>query len=140
MPAPIARRQLALDEMSVGPDRVGGMTLTAAMITVDTTDPLPLARWWAQQTDGEILAENEGWFVTVKISDVGPLLAFQKTADPTPGKNRIHLDFVADERAAAIEGLLAAGATHVADHDMPGFAWTVLADPDGNQFCVAQHG
>ncbi|MFW0790826.1 VOC family protein [Gordonia sp. CPCC 205333] len=115
------------------------MTLSVAMITVDTTDPLPLARWWAEQTGGTILAENDGWFVTVKVTDAGPLLAFQKTSDPTPGKNRIHLDFVAPNRTATIEQLIAAGATHIADHEMSGFGWTILADPDGNQFCVAQH-
>lgn len=115
------------------------MTLSVAMITVDTTDPLPLAKWWAEQTGGSIVAENEGWFVTVKVGEGTPLLAFQKTADPTPGKNRIHLDLTSTDRVAEVERLLAGGATHVADHDMQGFAWTILADPDGNQFCVAQH-
>lgn len=115
------------------------MTLSVAMITVDTTDPLPLATWWAEQTGGSIVDENDGWFVTVKVGEATPLLAFQKTADPTPGKNRIHLDFGTTDRAADIERLTAAGATHVADHDMEGFSWTILADPDGNQFCVAQH-
>lgn len=114
-------------------------SLTVAMITVDTTDPRVLARWWAEQLGGEILAENDGWFVTVRIADTGPLLAFQKTDDPTPGKNRIHLDFVTEDGAGEVARLLGAGATRVADHEMPGFAWTVLADPDGNRFCIARH-
>lgn len=107
------------------------------MVTVDTLAPLPLAQWWAEQTGGEIVAENEGWFVTVKLPGDGPMMAFQKTSDPTPGKNRLHLDMFSDDPAATIQSMVTAGATRIADHEMPGFGWTVLADPDGNQFCIA---
>ena len=116
------------------------MTLSLAMITVDTTDPLPIARWWAEQTGGSIVAENEGWFVTVALGDGRPMLAFQKVDDPTPGKNRIHLDLTAPDRAAEVQRLIAAGATLIAEREMPEFSWTTLADPDGNQFCVATAG
>ncbi|MFZ2240351.1 MAG: VOC family protein [Gordonia amarae] len=116
------------------------MTLSLAMITVDTTDPLPIARWWAEQTGGSIVAENEGWFVTVSLGDGQPMLAFQKVDDPTPGKNRIHLDVTTDDRESEVQRLLAAGAALVAEREMPGFSWTTLADPDGNQFCVAGTG
>jgi predicted enzyme related to lactoylglutathione lyase len=44
----------------------------------------------------------------------------------------------AQDREAAVRALLADGATLVAQQAMPGLRWTVLADPDGNQFCVAQ--
>ncbi|MGV9826260.1 VOC family protein [Gordonia sp. NPDC003429] len=112
------------------------MALTLGMITVDTTDPIPLAHWWAEQTGGNVLTENEGWYVVVGLPS-GMRLSFQKVDDPTEGKNRIHLDLSAPDPAAEVEHLLAAGAAKVADREMPGFAWTVLADPDGNQFCVA---
>lgn len=61
-------------------------------------------------------------------------------ADPTPGKNRLHLDVAAEDVDAEVVRLLEAGATHVSDQEMPGFRWVVLAYPDGNQFCVASHG
>lgn len=112
------------------------MTLSFGQISFDSTDPLPLAQWWADQVGGKIVAENEGWFVVV-ATEKRPWLAFQKVEDPTPGKNRIHLDFGSNDPKADVERLIAAGASHVADHDMGGFAWTVLADPEGNQFCVA---
>jgi predicted enzyme related to lactoylglutathione lyase len=67
------------------------------------------------------------------------VLAFQKVGDPTPGKNKIHLDLGADNRAAEVARLVAAGASFVAEHEHDGFGWTTLADPDGNQFCVAEH-
>jgi predicted enzyme related to lactoylglutathione lyase len=112
-------------------------TLSVGMITFDTTDAVALATWWARHVGGAARDEADGWFVTVERPD-GPTLAFQKVADPTPGKNRVHLDLHAQDREAAVRALLADGATLVAQQEMPGFRWTVVADPDGNQFCVAQ--
>ncbi|PWJ24051.1 hypothetical protein ATK17_0134 [Branchiibius hedensis] len=113
------------------------MSLRVAMITLDSADPLPIARWWSDQFGGRILAENEGWFVVVEIAETQPRLAFQRVADPTPGKNRMHLDLHSEDPGAEVSRLTTAGATLVADHEIGGTAWTTLADPDGNQFCVA---
>ncbi|RPA20112.1 VOC family protein [Gordonia sp. OPL2] len=112
------------------------MSLSVAMITVDTTDPVPLATWWAAQTDGSVVAENDGFFVVVTMAS-GTVLSFQKVDDPTPGKNRIHLDLTADDPTAEVERLVRAGATVVAERQMAGFAWVTMADPDGNEFCVS---
>jgi predicted enzyme related to lactoylglutathione lyase len=112
-------------------------TMAVGMITFDTTDAAALAAWWARHTGSTAQDDNGGWFVTVPLPG-GPTLAFQKIDDPTPGKNRIHLDLHVPDRAAAAQELLADGATLVAEREMPGFGWTVLADPDGNQFCLAQ--
>ncbi len=107
------------------------------MITVDTTDPVPLARWWAEQVGREITQENDGFFVIVASGDGSPLLGFQKVDEPTPGKNRVHLDMVTSDLGAEVDRLVADGATKIADHEMPGFSWVTLTDPDGNQFCVS---
>lgn len=113
------------------------MTLTAAMVTFDTLDARALAAWWAEQVGGEVRDEMDGWFVMVTPSTPdGLTLGFQKVADPTPGKNRIHLDLGAPDREVEVERLLSAGATLVGRHEVQGYPWVVLADPDGNQFCV----
>ncbi|QBF45485.1 VOC family protein [Janibacter limosus] len=114
------------------------MSLTLGMITTDTTDATALATWWARQTDGTITQDNDGWFVVVQLPQ-GPMLAFQKVADPTPGKNRMHLDLGTPDLDGATRLLLEGGASHVADHESDGFRWVTLADPDGNEFCIAQH-
>ncbi|MFZ2511776.1 MAG: VOC family protein [Gordonia sp. (in: high G+C Gram-positive bacteria)] len=111
--------------------------LTLAMITIDTDDALALSKWWRAAFDAEVVAENDGWFVTLALGEGIPLLAFQKVDDPTPGKNRIHLDLVAQDRAATVRRLLDAGATLIAEREMPGMSWVTLADPAGNEFCVA---
>ncbi len=112
------------------------MSLSVAMITVDTTDPVGLGTWWAAQTDGRVVAENDGFFVVVTTAS-GTVLSFQKVDDPTPGKNRIHLDLTSDDPAAEVRRLSAAGATTIAEREMSGFAWVTMADPDGNEFCVS---
>ncbi|WP_447644919.1 VOC family protein [Nocardioides zeae] len=116
------------------------MTLTLGMITLDTTDPSPLAAWWSAQTGATVEEEHDGWFVVLQLPG-GPRLAFQKVDDPTPGKNRVHLDLGAasGDLDAEVERLVDAGATLVAERSMGDFRWVTLADPDGNQFCVAEH-
>lgn len=107
------------------------------MITLDSPEPRAIGRWWAERVGGRVVAENEGWFVVVELADGQPHLAFQKVPAPTPGKNRMHLDLVSTDRKADVARLVDAGATLVAEREMAGTAWTTLADPDGNQFCVA---
>lgn len=113
------------------------MTLSIGMITFDATEPSALGRWWAEQMGGTVVAENEGYFVMVSLGEGRPTLGFQKVDTPTPGKNRVHLDLTAPDRVAEADRLVAAGATRVGEHEIEGFAWVTLADPDGNQFCVA---
>ena len=98
------------------------MTVTPAMITCDTTDALALATWWAEQTGGTITEENDGWYVIVSVPD-SPTLAFQKVEDPTPGKNKVHLDLTSTDVDAEVDRLVAAGATLVERRGEEGFRW-----------------
>ena len=117
------------------------MTLTLAMVTIDTTDADAIAAWWAQQTGAEVVERNDGWFVIIAGGALPVQLAFQRVEEPTPGKNRVHLDLVAgDDLEAEVQRLLAAGASLVARRGGESFQWVTLADPDGNVFCVAQPG
>ncbi|MCM3660390.1 VOC family protein [Georgenia satyanarayanai] len=113
------------------------MAMTLSMVTFDTTDADSLATWWAEQTGGEVVERNDGWYVMVAGGTLPVLLAFQKVQDPTAGKNRIHLDLTAPDLDGEVERLLGAGATLVARRGDESFRWVTLADPHGNQFCVA---
>ena len=69
---------------------------------------------------------------------MAPALGFQKVPDPTPGKNNVHLDFRAADREAEVARLVDLGARETGRHNFgPDFDWVVLADPEGNAFCVA---
>jgi len=112
------------------------MALNVEMITFDCSDPAKLAGWWAEQFAGATQELLAGEFVAVILSE-GPQLGFQKVPDPTPGKNRVHLDFSAADVDAEVSRLTAAGATEVGRHKFgDNFRWVVLADPESNVFCV----
>ncbi len=112
------------------------MTLAVVNITFDSTDPDRLAEWWARALGGQVNPLAPGFFVTVSLPGGGPGLGFQKVDDPTPGKNRVHLDFGSRDTEAEVRRLVELGATETGRHSMGDFGWVVLADPDGNAFCL----
>ena len=113
------------------------MSLNLEMITVDCVDPPRLAQWWAAAIGGEASVLAIGDFLLV-AGDTPPARGFQKVDVPTPGKNRLHLDFMADDVDAEVERLVGLGAVETDRHAVPGgLRWVVLADPEGNLFCVA---
>lgn len=117
------------------------MTLKLGAITVDSADPEPIAAWWAERFGAQIVATNDGWFVTLKGGGLPGFLSFQKVPDPTPGKNKIHLDLMVEgDLDQAADELVAAGATLVGKRSAGDFGWVTLADPQGNEFCIANAG
>lgn len=108
------------------------------MVTIDCRDPRALGEWWARQLGGRVVEGFEGDEYLIVAAEHGPRLGFQRVGEPTPGKNRLHLDLTAPDRELEVERLLAEGALEVARHEFPDFAWVVLSDPEGNQFCVSQ--
>lgn len=65
-----------------------------------------------------------------------PALGFQRVSDPTPGKNRIHIDGGGVDREILVQRLKGLGAIELSSHEAPGLVWTVMQDPEGNEFCV----
>jgi len=111
------------------------MTLKLEMVTIDCSDPAKLSGWWAEQFGGMTNELIPGEFIALTRPE-GPQLGFQRVPDPTPGKNRAHLDFVAEDVDGEVSRLTAAGASEVERHNIGEFHWVVLADPEGNVFCV----
>jgi hypothetical protein len=105
------------------------------MINFDASDPAPLAHWWAEQVGGEVADPYGGTFLLVTGGAL--TMAFQQVEDPTPGKNKLHLDLTAEDLDAEVDRLVAAGAGLVERRGDESFRWVTLTDPDGNEFCVA---
>lgn len=115
------------------------MSARTANICYDAHDPLAQARWWDEVLDDFTLgeteqSEDEAWLG-------GPLgrdLIFLKVPESKTVKNRMHfcLRPVDRSRDEEVERLLAHGATMVNDLREPEGGWAVLADPEGNEFCV----
>ena len=112
------------------------MSLRVEIVTFDCADPASLADFWARATGGSIAARFAG-FILLETSETGiPHLGFQLVPEEKRTKNRVHVDFRTEDRTAEVERLVALGAAIVDEHELPGFAWTVLQDPEGNEFCV----
>ncbi|MEV4193831.1 VOC family protein [Streptomyces toxytricini] len=108
-------------------------------VAIDCSDAYELARFWSGVTGRPVGPEARPGDPEVQVLlEEGPLLYFNQVPEPKTVKNRIHLCLRPDTtREQEVERLLGLGATLVADRRNPdGSGWAVLADPEGNEFCV----
>jgi predicted enzyme related to lactoylglutathione lyase len=111
------------------------MALEWEQTLIDATDPVALGRWWAEALGWVVVNDSADDFEIRPTPDQLPGIMFEPVPEPKTQKNRLHLDFRPDDRDAEVERLLALGATHV-DIGQREQKWVVLADPEGNEFCV----
>ncbi|MGW4811710.1 VOC family protein [Kitasatospora cineracea] len=109
-------------------------------VAIDCADAYGLARFWSEVT-GRPVDPNSGpgdRETQVELAEGGPVLYFNQVPEPKTVKNRVHLCLRPDTaRDPEVDRLLALGATLVADRrNADGTGWVVLADPEGNEFCV----
>ncbi len=108
-------------------------------VAIDCSDAYGLARFWSGVTGCPLPSQaRPGDRETQVMLPEGPLLYFNQVPEPKTVKNRIHLCLrPTASREEEVERLLGLGATLVADRREPdGAGWAVLADPEGNEFCV----
>ncbi|MFI1286365.1 VOC family protein [Streptomyces sp. NPDC020858] len=108
-------------------------------VAIDCADAYELARFWSEALGSPLHPEAKpGDPETEVMLPEGPLLYFSQVPEPKTIKNRLHLCLRPEtSREEEVERLLGLGATLVADRREPGGAgWAVLADPEGNEFCV----
>jgi predicted enzyme related to lactoylglutathione lyase len=107
------------------------------LITIDCSDPEGLAQFWADALDFKITfrADDGGEVAVERDDESGPALLFIRVPDAKAVKNRIHFDLNPDDQAAEVERLKGLGATSV-DIGQRNVNWVVMADPEGNEFCV----
>ena len=130
------------------------MTLKWYTVVVDCHDPQAQARWWAETLGWVMAYEAEDEVVLVpryaleeprEVADLdawmrrGQGLVFVPVPEGKTVKNRLHLDLAphtSQDRDAEIQQLVDRGATRVEVGQDDAVSWTVLADPEGNEFCV----
>jgi predicted enzyme related to lactoylglutathione lyase len=108
------------------------------LVTVlDCLDAEKLAEFWVPALGWKRLGAD-GQYVVVGSGDrTQHEMILQQVAEPKVGKNRMHLDLRSDDMDGEVERLLALGATRLSDTiDECSCRWVVLADPEGNEFCV----
>ena len=116
----------------------GSMPVRLHHIVIDTHDLPGLARFWTRALDWEVLSEREREIVIGPDVNAPVGICFMPVADAKTVKNRVHVDLTtsAADRYQEIERLLALGARRVDVGQSGEESWTVLADPEGNEFCV----
>jgi hypothetical protein len=107
-------------------------------LVVDAVDPQRLGRFWQAVIRGEQLTDEPDVFETRLTIEGGPAIdvCFQRVPEPPSGSPRLHLDLSGGGRhGEEVDRLLGLGARHL-DIGQRDVAWVVLADPEGNPFCV----
>jgi predicted enzyme related to lactoylglutathione lyase len=110
-------------------------------LQIDCIDPVGLAEFWSAVL-GEPLSEALGdpvHYVGLVPGITGaPVVTFQRVPEARTGKNRLHLDVEVSDIEAATQRVLALGGARLEGDDFAeyGYRWRVMADPEGNEFCL----
>jgi predicted enzyme related to lactoylglutathione lyase len=113
------------------------MTLSVDALTIDCHDPKLLADFWCAALGYRLDEIDEEDAVVKPASGSGWTMLFQTVPDEKRVKNRLHLDVrPSGAMATEVARLEQIGATVITRVDEGGSFWTVMADPEGNEFCV----
>jgi hypothetical protein len=132
----ILARAQAAHGPETGPN-IGCMPSSFYQLVIDSHDPHALARFWSAVLDQPILFEADDEVIVGAHKNAYPGLCFVTVPGANTIKNRLHIDLDPDDLEVEVARVLALGARHadVGQGDVP---WVVLADPEGNEFCVLQ--
>jgi hypothetical protein len=127
------------------------MTIQLASVAFDCADALVVGQFWSAALGRPLDAGADSGFASIGFADRrdrdgwravspenSPTWIFARVPESKAVKNRVHPDLVAVDVEAEIARLVELGATRVADHDEYGYRWTLLTDPEGNEFDLAQ--
>jgi len=116
----------------------GCMPVRLHHIVIDAHDLPRLARFWTEALGWKVLSEREGEIVIGTDENAPVGICFMPVTDAKVVKKRVHLDITTstEDRDQEIERLLALGAQRADIGQTGKESWTVLADPEGNEFCV----
>lgn len=119
------------------------MSLHLAAVTVDALDPEALSTFWATLLSQDPAVEEDGIFVLSPGGGTEFRVEFAPTDEPKSGPNRMHFDLPsasAEDQQHTVQRALALGARHLDVGQLPIETHVVLADPEGNEFCVIAAG
>lgn len=111
-----------------------------AYIVLDTQDPQPLIDFYCKLQGVEVLLTlRDGQWTALTANREGLMLVLQQVPEPKVGKNRAHFDVVVDDLDAATAEVERLGGRWIETgrtHELEGFSWRCMADPEGNEFCL----
>ena len=107
-------------------------------IVIDVNDLELCGKFWSRVLGTDILYQDERY---LRVGNKGerPTLLLQKVPEPHREKNRVHIDLDVSDLDAAVSRVLELGGHKLRQHQEYGIEWVVMADPDGNEFCLVKH-
>ena len=113
------------------------MAVRLANICIDCADPAGLARFWSEALGWPVTSEEPDEVeIQPKNRPNGLDILFLKVPEAKTVKNRLHIDLRPDDRDAEVARLEGIGARRADVGQGPDVSWVVMADPEGNEFCV----
>ena len=111
-------------------------------LVLDCADPERLAAFWGPALDYVNLGTAGAYVALFPNGRPGPKLLLQRVGEPKAVKNRMHLDIEVPDIETEASRLVALGATRVSEGPCAehGSTWILMADPEGNEFCVCDAG
>lgn len=106
-------------------------------VIVDSIDPDRIAPFWCGLLGTEVAARIDGGrFVFLRPTEGAPSIGIQRVPERKDTKNRVHVDLEVADLEAATRWVRSHGGSRVADHQIGDVHWRVMADPEGNEFCL----
>ncbi|HEY7659786.1 MAG TPA: VOC family protein [Actinomycetota bacterium] len=106
-------------------------------VMLDARDPESLAPFWCGLLGTEVdYRFDEGRFVFLRSAGEAPAIGIQWVPEPKAGKNRMHVDLEVDDLEEWTRWVRRHGGSRIADRETAGVRWRVMADPEGNEFCL----
>ena len=107
-------------------------------LTIDCVDPDSLARFWSEVLGYSDLGQPGEFRPLVPANEREPVIVLQRVSEAKTGKNRMHLDIHVEDLEVEVGRLRSLGARKFRDehYEGRGHTWYVMADPEGNEFCV----
>jgi predicted enzyme related to lactoylglutathione lyase len=117
------------------------MTATLGLV-LDCADPEKLAQFWSTAIGYTTVGGAGNYVMLVDPDGRLPKLLLQRVGEPKSGKNRMHFDIETPAVDAEVARLKELGARQIRDEAVEehGTRWIVMADPEGNEFCVCNAG
>jgi predicted enzyme related to lactoylglutathione lyase len=119
------------------------MTCHLDALCVDANDPLHLSRFWAGLLGWEMADDRQGGMALLPSDDTGFRMRFLRTQEPKIGPNQMHFHLTStslEDQQQTVAKSLELGARHIDVGQRPEEGHVVLADPEGNEFCVIEPG
>ena len=105
-------------------------------VVINAADHDRLVEFWRRFLGVEVERQVPGFTWLAAQQEGAPTVAIQQVPDPTSGRRRLHFDIGVGDMAEAVATIQSLGGRHLEDHENEGFHWKVMADPEGNEFCI----